>query len=283
MALSPRQLLSAFAMNLTPGIELLRGATALLGWRSDDATAWNAPAGAAPHPRGRTSPTGEPIADLAIIFHGIGPAPAYVPKAERPYWMAEKDFAAFAVAASAKAREFGVTPVATFDDGNRTDRFIAALLLKRYGIRGIFFPCAGRIGRLGYLSADDVRALDREGFEIGSHGMNHVPWTGVDDKTLEGEIAGSKAVLQDILGHEIRSAALPFGAYNRRVLASLRTAGYTTVYSSDPGISQADQWFRRRWCYRADRSFDVGQLAAISKTVRHEFVAASRNFVKSLR
>jgi hypothetical protein len=283
MALSSRQLLSAFAMNLTPGIELLRSATALLGWRSDDGIAFKPRAGAAPHQQGRTSPTGEPLADLVIIFHGIGPAPAYVPKAERPYWMAEKDFAAFAVAASAKAREFGVTPVATFDDGNRTDRFIAAPLLKRYGIRGIFFPCAGRVGRLGYLSAEDIRALDREGFEIGSHGMEHVPWTGLDDKALEREIAGSKAVLQEILGHEIHSAALPFGAYSRRVLAALRTAGYTTIYSSDPGLSQADQQFRRRWCYRADSPLDIGELSSISKTFRHEVIAAARNCVKSLR
>jgi polysaccharide deacetylase len=270
-------------MNLTPGIELLRGASALLGWRSNGAAARKAPAGAAPHLHGGTDPTGGPVADIAIIFHGIGPAPAYVPKAERPYWMAENDFAAFAVAANAKAREFGVTPVATFDDGNRTDRFIAAPLLKRYGIRGIFFPCAARTGRLGYLSADDIRALDREGFEIGSHGMSHVPWTRLDDKALEREIAGSKAILQDILGHEIHSAALPFGAYNRRVLASLRAAGYTAVYSSDPGASHGDQWFRRRWCYRADAPFDIGHLASVSRTPRHEFIAASRNFVKSLR
>jgi Polysaccharide deacetylase len=270
-------------MNLTPSIELLRGATALLGWRSNGATAWKAPAGAAPHSKSGTGPISEPVAELAIIFHGIGPAPAYVPKAERPYWMAEKDFAAFALAACAKAREFGVTPVATFDDGNRTDRFIAAPLLKRHGIRAIFFPCARRVGRLGYLSADDIRALGREGFEIGSHGMDHVPWTGLDDRALEREIVGSKAALQEILGHDIRSAALPFGAYNRRVLASLRAAGYTTIYSSDPGASHSDQWFRRRWCYRADAPFDVSQLAAVSKTFRHELVAAARNCVKSLR
>jgi peptidoglycan/xylan/chitin deacetylase (PgdA/CDA1 family) len=113
--------------------------------------------------------------------------------------------------------------------------------------------------------------------------MDHVPWTGLDDRALEREIAGSKAILQDVLGHEIRSVALPFGAYNRRVLAALRAAGYTAIYSSDPGTSQGDQWFRRRWCYRADAPFDIGQLAAVSKTFRHEFIAAARNCVKSLR
>jgi peptidoglycan/xylan/chitin deacetylase (PgdA/CDA1 family) len=110
-----------------------------------------------------------------------------------------------------------------------------------------------------------------------------VPWTGLDDEALEHETVGSKAALQEILGHDVRSVALPFGAYNHRVLATLRAAGYSTVYSSDRGLSRADQWFRRRWSCRADEPFEIGQLVAISITFRHRLVTASRMLIKSLR
>lgn len=221
--------------------------------------------------------------ELVLSFHGIGTAPRYVPEAEQPYWIRENDFATFVASAAIQAQDLGITLVASFDDGNRSDRDVAAPLLKRHGIRGVFFPCTGRIGHPAYLGVEDIRALEREGFEIGSHGIEHVPWTGLDGDALERETVGSKAAMQEILRRDVLSAAIPFGAYNRRVLAALRAAGYGTVYSSDTGLSQAGQWFRRRWTYRADVPFEIGQLAAISITFRHRLVTASKNLIKSLR
>ena len=221
--------------------------------------------------------------ELVLSFHGIGVPPPFVPEAEQPYWIRENDFATFIASAATQAQELAITLVASFDDGNRSDRDVAAPLLKRHRIRGVFFPCTGRIGHPRYLGVEDIRALEREGFEIGSHGIEHVPWTGLDGEALERETVGSKTALQEILGRDVRSAALPFGAYNRRVLAALRAAGYGTVYSSDTGLSQAGQWFRQRWTYRAEMPFEIGQLAAISIAFRHRLFTASKNLIKSLR
>lgn len=221
--------------------------------------------------------------ELVLLFHGIGRPPAHVTEEERPYWMPTGDFSSFLASAGTRARELGLSLVATIDDGNRSDREIAAPLLKRYAIRGIFFVCAGRIGHPAYLGADDISALQEEGFEIGSHGMDHVAWTGLEEAAMKREVAGSKAALQEILGREVGSAAIPFGAYNRRVLRSVRAAGYKTVYSSDSGLSRVGQWFQRRWCYRVDAPLDIDRLAAVSSTFRHRLVTASKSAIKSLR
>jgi peptidoglycan/xylan/chitin deacetylase (PgdA/CDA1 family) len=133
------------------------------------------------------------------------------------------------------------------------------------------------------LGVDDISALEREGFEIGSHGMDHVPWTDLDAGALKREIMGSKIALQEILGRDVHSAALPFGAYNRRVLSAVRAAGYGAVYSSDPGWSKAGRWFRRRWSYRTGGSFEIDLLAAVAATYRHRLLAASKSLIKSLR
>jgi peptidoglycan/xylan/chitin deacetylase (PgdA/CDA1 family) len=221
--------------------------------------------------------------ELVLTFHGIGPAPARVPEAEWPYWMPEDDFEEFVADAGTKARRLGISLVATFDDGNRSDRYVVAPLLVRHGIRGIFFPCTGRIGDRDYLDAGDIRALDREGFEIGSHGIDHLPWSSLVGDALAREVGHSKATLQNILGHDVGSAAIPFGSYNRRVLAALRAADYARIYSSDTGLSREDRWFRRRWSYRAGRPFDISQMVAISGTVRHRLLSASKGLLKSLR
>ncbi len=221
--------------------------------------------------------------DLALIFHGVGTPPPHVTATELPYWMQEDAFAAFVAGAGSRAIELGVTLVATIDDGNRSDRAVVAPLLLRHGMRGIFFPCAGRIGQRPYVDAADIRALAQDGFEIGSHGMDHVAWTTLDDAALNREIAGSKARLEEVLGREVHSAALPFGAYNRRVLRAVRAAGYRTVYNSDNGWAGDGAWFRRRWCYRTDVRFDLVELAAISASPRHRLVTAAKAVVKSLR
>jgi peptidoglycan/xylan/chitin deacetylase (PgdA/CDA1 family) len=221
--------------------------------------------------------------ELVLLFHGIGVPPPDVSKAERPYWIATNDFVAFIASAGKQADALGIKLIATFDDGNRSDRDIAAPLLKQHGVRGIFFPLVGRIGEPGYLGADDIRALEQDGFEIGSHGIVHVDWTCLRRDRLEHEILGSRNALREILGHTVQSVALPFGEYNRRVLAALRTSGYSAVYSSDCGLSRSGLWFRLRWCYRVGEPFEICQLVATSKTARHRAIIAAKNLVKSLR
>lgn len=223
------------------------------------------------------------LTDLFVIFHGIGEPPADISAEERPYWIPEKSFRGFIRDANRAAYAAGVRIVPTFDDGNRSDVDIAAPVLVDSKLPALFFPCTGRIGRKGYLTETDVRTLDGHAFEIGSHGIDHVPWSRLHPAALHREITHSKAVLERLLGHDITSAALPFGYYDAATLRVLRKSGYKAVYSSAPGLSRADSWFRHRWCYREDRRFDIQSIAQRSRALGFRLVSEGKHFLKSLR
>jgi peptidoglycan/xylan/chitin deacetylase (PgdA/CDA1 family) len=221
--------------------------------------------------------------DLVLTFHGIGSPPTWVPEAERPYWMPKADFLAFVAQAGTLARDLDLHLTASFDDGNLSDLEIAAPALHQHAIAGIFFPCSGRIGRPGYLSANNLRSLADQGFGIGSHGVDHLPWASLDPATLANEVKHSKTAIETLLGRTIATAALPFGSYNRQVLTALRAAGYSTVYSSDPGLAQPGALFQRRWSYKTGMDFDLKSLARQSRDPVRRIVSAAKHLIKSLR
>lgn len=218
-----------------------------------------------------------------VTFHGIGPVPSDIPAAERPYWAPESQFAKLVPAVLSAAKAAGLQPVFTFDDGNLSDLRIAAPLLKAAGARGIFFPCTGRIGKAGYLGAEDIRALQRDGFEIGSHGIDHLPWGTLSGAVLEAEVGQSKRVLEEVTGRPVVAAAMPFGSYRRQSLAALRRAGYRAVYSSDPALCAEGRWFCPRFSYRADRPFVPGDLIAMAQRLSHRLPVAAKGLIKALR
>lgn len=221
--------------------------------------------------------------ELVLLYHGIGEPPAHLPADEPPYWIEPAAFAAQMRALPGAARQAGVEPLVTFDDGNLSDLTIAAPLLRELGLRGIFFVCAGRLGKPGYLDAAGLRALHEMGFEIGTHGMDHLPWPRQDDAGLVREIDTARQVLQQALGQPIRRAALPFGAYDRRVLAASRRAGFDTVYSADPGLSTPGEWLPRRWCWVQGQSFEVAGLVAAYRSPAFRLVTGLKRQIKSWR
>lgn len=220
---------------------------------------------------------------LVLTFHGIGAAPAGIPEAERPYWIPDDYFLTFIAQVGSQARDLDLHLTASFDDGNLSDLEIAAPALRQHAIAGIFFPCSGRIGTPGYLSADNIRSLADQGFGIGSHGVDHLPWATLSPTALTDEVIHSKTAIETVLGRAIDAAALPFGSYNRRVLAALRAAGYSTVYSSDAGFAQPGALFQRRWTYKTGMDFDLRSLARLSRDPVRKIVGSAKQLFKSLR
>ncbi len=81
---------------------------------------------------------------------------------------------------------------------------------------------------------------------IGSHGMRHRAWRGLDDAALGEELVAAKQELERVLGAPVTEAACPFGSYDRRVLAALRRAGYRHVFTSDRGAARRGEWLQAR-------------------------------------
>ena len=167
---------------------------------------------------------------LIINFHGIGQPVRPLENGEGPYWITR---GLFLEILDMIERPCDDNLAITFDDGNESDFAIAAPLLVARGLKATFFVLASKLGQPGYLSRGQARELDAAGHQIGSHGLDHLPWTSLEDDQLRAETFSSREILEDLLCKPVISVALPFGRYNRRVLRMVRKAGYRHIYSSD--------------------------------------------------
>ena len=144
----------------------------------------------------------------------------------------------------------GRTVVITFDDGY-VDNLVAWEELQKRGMRATWFMVSGSVGRepswpsdgrpVGrLLDATELRAMQADGMEIGSHTVNHVRLTQADDKLLNAELCDSKAALENTLGSEISSFAYPYGAWDARCANAVRAAGYRAACTTRTGWALRD-------------------------------------------
>jgi peptidoglycan/xylan/chitin deacetylase (PgdA/CDA1 family) len=148
-------------------------------------------------------------------------------------------------------REIGGKLVITFDDGYLDNYRNAAPELRRQGLPACFFvstefiasghvpPWDAEVGiSPEWMSWDDVRALRADGFEIGSHTMNHVDLGVVAGEEARREIMGSKQRLEQELGGPIQFFTYPFGRPHQMTEENrqlVREAGYTCCLSAYGG------------------------------------------------
>jgi len=145
----------------------------------------------------------------------------------------------------AAPRRFAIT----FDDGYERLRYYLPRLMEQYGLRPTIFIPTYYIGKPNswdysyhlrpepHLRAEDIREFARLGVEFGSHGHRHHALTHVEDDEFESELIESKAILEDLLGREVRTIAYPFGKADEKVFELAARAGYrygfTTVFPSE--------------------------------------------------
>lgn len=87
------------------------------------------------------------------------------------------------------------------------------------------------------LTAADLAALDRQVWDVGSHGLTHVPMTHVKD--LDAELTESAGLLAGWCGNAIQSLAFPHGRYSNDIVRQAHEAGYKLVFSSDARLNDA--------------------------------------------
>jgi peptidoglycan/xylan/chitin deacetylase (PgdA/CDA1 family) len=189
-----------------------------------------------------------------LNFHGVGEATRPYEEGEKSYWISRTELIDVLDRLDRQRKNFRIT----VDDGNSSDYEIIAPELRRRGLSGTFFVLAGKLDKAGYLTRSQVRELSCEGFEIGSHGVNHVDWTAVDDEVLTRETHEAKATIEDVIERTVTAAAVPFGRYDRRVLDFLRRCGFTDVFSSDGGPRLTSAWPIPR--YSIQSGFDPSML-----------------------
>jgi len=102
----------------------------------------------------------------------------------------------------------------TFDDGYADAYTVVLPLLQKYGFTGVFFVTVNLVGRDGYLTRDQVRALADAGMDVESHAMDHVS---MKIRTLADQryqMCTARQFLSQWTGTDVRHFAYPSGDYN---------------------------------------------------------------------
>lgn len=175
---------------------------------------------------------------IALIYHDIERTPTY-----RRYSLTIGDFRAHLAAIRGAVRGAPVLPgergsgfALTFDDGHE-GWLEAGEALREFGWRASFFVVTGLLGRAGRLRRADVRRLAEMGHAIGTHTAEHPNLLyRRDDAYILDQWSRSKAILEDIVGAEVTSGALPGGDYRRNVGRAADAAGLRYLFTSEPVV-----------------------------------------------
>jgi peptidoglycan/xylan/chitin deacetylase (PgdA/CDA1 family) len=84
------------------------------------------------------------------------------------------------------------------------------------------------------MTEEQIQFLDREGFDIYSHTLNHSRLTQCNSKTIKNELELSKLTLERILGHAVNYISYPHGEYDSCTLEYTAKAGYTKGFTITP-------------------------------------------------
>jgi len=170
----------------------------------------------------------------------------------------------------------------TFDDGYLSDLEVADAILQENGYSAAFFPIISFVGMQGRLNWNQLKILAGRGYNIGSHGLNHINLTGIHEEELLNELEGSKRELERQLKKEISIIAFPYGKYTKSVMNSAKNAGYRTGLSTHTKINNSESSLvLHRWNIKMSTSLEEFEmLISGNRSIRAKNAILSK--VKSL-
>ncbi len=129
--------------------------------------------------------------------------------------------------------------IISVDDGYVDDVRTMLPDLERWHMIATFFVITGRMTEPGFVTADQIRELERAGMDVGDHTAHHVDLRLLTATELRDETAGSRGELARVLGRPVYAFAYPFGAYNDTVVRAVHAAGFTLAYTTDAGDTES--------------------------------------------
>lgn len=182
---------------------------------------------------------------IVLLYHAVGdgawalPVAAFVRQIEhisnhsRPFRLSQFDLPAV---------DDRLEIAITFDDGYASLADIVRPVAKDHGLAPAVFLNTGWIGTgerkrseaaLGhypdetFMSWPDVEALARDGWEIGSHGIEHLDLTVLERPAIDAELTRSKLMIEQRLSRPCPGFSFTWGRHNALVRQRVAAAGYT--------------------------------------------------------
>lgn len=216
---------------------------------------------------------------IVLTVHGVGELARPMGDDERATTLspAELDSALEVIAGKPWVR-------LTFDDGNASDLDVALPCLLERGMRATFFVLAGKLGQPGWLNPAGLAELARAGMTVGSHGWAHRSWRGMSPGEAHQELIEAPRVIAEVTGNPVTEVAVPFGSYDRRVLARLRATGITRAHTSDGGAAHAGSWLQPRTSLRRGLTeASVRSLVEEREPAQQRMIRTAKRLVKQYR
>jgi len=173
-------------------------------------------------------------ATVALMYHDV-----VAPGREDESGFPGRDAARYKVAPALFAAHLaaidGLPPVAiTFDDGG-VSAIRAADELERRGRTACFFVTCNYIGAPGFVDRRDIRELAARGHVVGSHSCSHPLRMGHCSRAqLVDEWTRSRAILESIVGADVRVGSVPGGDFAPAVAATAADSGFRLLFTSEP-------------------------------------------------
>lgn len=151
------------------------------------------------------------------------------------------------------------TVVLTFDDGYENNYSAVFPVLKKYGFPATIFVITDYVGKekemynhtWRFMTKEMLREMSDSGLvSIGSHTTDHVFLPDIKDAdALQERVAGSKIILEDIVGRPVDLFCYPVGGYDGNVQQAVRRAGYKAAVTTLPkkkGFAHRDIYALKR-------------------------------------
>jgi peptidoglycan/xylan/chitin deacetylase (PgdA/CDA1 family) len=119
----------------------------------------------------------------------------------------------------------------SFDDNDDNQYNNAVPLLKTYGFNATFFIMTVTLDKENYMTSDQLKELDKAGFDIQPHTWDHHMVTSYKtDEDWQRQIVEPKQQLEALLGHPTPFFAYPFGIYDAQSVEKLKQYGYKAAF-----------------------------------------------------
>ena len=157
----------------------------------------------------------------------------------------------------------------TFDD-TRADQYQVGAMVAARQMRATFYVNSSRLGREGYMTREQLGALQAQGNEIGGHSLAHVYLSTLDSDAARREVCDDRVALL-AAGLEASTFAYPFGDESTGLRRIAALCGYTAARDSGglvTGSHCAD-------CPLAEQmppvdAFDINSISSIASTATLE-------------